>query len=60
VVSHGGALEYFIKDLLNESKEGLSAYHNIRMALNRFSYAAEKFTITRLNEDDFLTIGMGR
>jgi broad specificity phosphatase PhoE len=59
-VSHGGALEYFIKDLLDESGTGLSAYHGIRMALNRFSYAAEKFTITRLNEADFLTAGIGR
>ena len=54
VVSHGGALDIFIKRLLGNTNKSLLDYQGIRMALNRISYNAGRWQCIHLNEDDFL------
>lgn len=54
VVSHGGAIEFFINHILENTKETLIKYQGIRMALNRLCYDAGHWHCIHLNEDDFL------
>lgn len=54
VVSHAGALNVFISDLLEKSGGNRLQYLGIRMALNRFRYDSKTWHSICLNEDNFL------
>ena len=56
VVSHGGALEFFIKYLLEKDTSPSIKYQGIRMALNRLQYKEGQWTIIHLNENEFLNL----
>ena len=55
VVSHGGALDIFIKKILEDTNNKLLKYHGIRMALNQINYDAGVWHCVNLNENEFLT-----
>jgi broad specificity phosphatase PhoE len=54
VVSHGGSIEFFIKQCFEKTRETSIPYQGIRMALNRIHYKDGQFYLIHLNEDDFL------
>lgn len=55
VVSHGGALDVFIKKILENTNHKFLKYHGIRMALNQINYDDGLWYCVNLNENEFLT-----
>lgn len=53
VVSHGGAIQFFIHAVLEKTQNPLSTYQGIRMALNQIQYTAKKWHCISLNETNF-------
>ena len=53
VVSHGGAIQFFINAVLEQTRDPLLKYRGIRMALNQIQYTAKKWHCISLNETNF-------
>jgi len=54
VVSHGGALDIFIKKILKQTNDNSLTYHGIRTALNTINYNSKAWHCISLNDADFL------